>query len=121
MPDILKAIRNEDDLRADPHGYLIDLEEWSEARATQIAGQEGIQMSPKHWEVIRFLRDQFAQHGPSRYAREVVQFLESRYAHEGGRKFLYQLFPQGPVRQGSRIAGLPVPAGATDRSFGSVQ
>jgi len=121
MPDILKAIRTEGFQNSDPHGYLIDLEDWSEARAQGIAVEEGIQLTAKHWEVIHFLRERYAQHGPAHYAREMVQLLESRYAHEGGRKFLYKLFPHGPVKQASHIAGLPVPSGATDRSFGSVQ
>ena len=121
MPDILKAIRNEDALQVDPHGYLLELDDWSEEHAQRIAAEEGVALTPKHWEVIHFLREHYAQHGPTDYGREVVQLLESRYAAAGGRKFLFQLFPQGPVRQASRIAGLPVPSGATDRSFGSVQ
>ena len=121
MPDILKAIRNEDALQTDPHGHLLELDEWSEKHAQGIAAEEGISLTPKHWEVIHFLRQHYAQHGPTSYGREVVQILESRYAAEGGRKFLFRLFPRGPVRQASHIAGLPVPSGATDRSFGSVQ
>jgi tRNA 2-thiouridine synthesizing protein E len=35
-------------------------------------------------------------------------------------RHLYMLFPGGPVAQGCRVAGLPVPAGAVDRGFGSV-
>jgi len=121
MPDILKAIRDETALLSDPHGHLMELDEWSEKRAAMLAAEEGIQLTAKHWDVIRFLREHFAHHGAASYGREVVQLLESRYAREGGRKFLFGLFPQGPVRQASRIAGLPVPASATDRSFGSVQ
>ncbi len=30
------------------------------------------------------------------------------------REHLYQLFPKGPARQGSRIAGLPEPQGCID-------
>jgi tRNA 2-thiouridine synthesizing protein E len=35
-------------------------------------------------------------------------------------KYLYTLFPGGPIVQGCRLAGLKAPAGATDRGFGSV-
>lgn len=39
----------------------------------------------------------------------------------GGLKFLYKMLPGGPVAQGCRLAGLKVPAGAKDKSFGSLQ
>jgi len=34
--------------------------------------------------------------------------------------YLYQIIPGGPVAEGCRLAGLSVPAGAVDKSFGSV-
>jgi len=46
--------------------------------------------------------------------------LEERFAAEGGRKYLLELFPKGPVAQGCELAGLPVPAYASDGSFGAV-
>ncbi len=121
MPDIMKFIVNEEAIEDDPQGNLLSLDPWSESLAEQIAAEEGIELTPKHWEVIHFLRDHFRQYGEAHYAREIVQLLESRYAHEGGRKLLYQLFPGGPVRQASKIGGLPIPAHSVDPSFGTAQ
>jgi len=121
MPDIMKFIVNERANQTDPEGHLIGLEEWNKAVAEQHAREENIALSPEHWEVLGFLRDHFRKQGPTRCAREVSDALEKRFGPKGGRKYLYQLFPGGPVGQASRIAGLPVPADAADESFGSTR
>jgi tRNA 2-thiouridine synthesizing protein E len=121
MPDILKLIVNEGVNENDPHGHLLDLEDWSEEVARRRAAADGIRLTDEHWVVLRFLRGHFAQHGPAQHARRIAKALEHRFERQGARKHLYRLFPKGPVNQGSRIAGLPAPADATDRSFGSTR
>lgn len=100
-------------------GNLADLPEWSEGRARELAADESIGLSDAHWEVVFFLRERFRERGQPRSAREIVGELEQKYGDKGGRRYLYGLFPGGPVTQGSRIAGLPLPPYATDPSFGS--
>jgi tRNA 2-thiouridine synthesizing protein E len=51
--------------------------------------------------------------------RELHDALDERFHASGGMKYLYRLFPRGPVAQGCRIAGLHSPANVVDRSFGS--
>jgi tRNA 2-thiouridine synthesizing protein E len=46
--------------------------------------------------------------------------LERDFADAGGRRYLYQLFPRGPIAQACRLAGLPLPHGTISPSFGSV-
>lgn len=120
VTDILKLISDEGAEGRDPHGHLSALEAWSEEIARRRAGEEGLELTTAHWEVIRFLRAHFREHGPAAHnARSLRQQLEERAAAAGGRKRLYALFPKGPVTQGSRLAGLPVPTGAVDPSFGT--
>jgi len=47
--------------------------------------------------------------------------LNEKFHTRGGLKFLYTLFPGGPVAQGCRLAGISAPPGSTDQGFGSVQ
>ena len=47
----------------DSEGYLVDPSDWSEDFARAQAGHEGLVLNAQHWEVIRFLRSRFAQHG----------------------------------------------------------
>jgi tRNA 2-thiouridine synthesizing protein E len=119
MPDINKFIENEGFSSADPEGRLLELAPWSEEIANSVATAEDLMLTDEHWEVVRFLRSYFAEHGPAPNARTVLQALEGKIA--GGKKRLYQLFPMGPVSQGSRIAGIPVPAHGTDPGFGTVE
>lgn len=96
-----------------------DLKGWSTVQAQRTAEQEGIELSTAHWEIIHFLRDEYVRHGPHPHAREVADKLHDAFADLGGQKYLRQLFPNGPVTQGMRIAGLPVPPYNQDEGFGS--
>jgi tRNA 2-thiouridine synthesizing protein E len=95
---------------------------WAPEGAASKAAAEGLQLGEDHWEAVRALQSYFARHagGPPLHARELLDALEEKFHVKGGRRFLYRLFPGGPVVQGCRIAGLKAPAGATDRGFGSV-
>ena len=57
---------------------------------------------------------------PHLSVRELRDALDERLHDKGGIKYLYGLFPAGPIAQGCRLAGLEMPAGAVDKGFGSV-
>jgi TusE/DsrC/DsvC family sulfur relay protein len=101
--------------------HMLDLEPWDENRAVELAKQEGIELTDAHWKVVLFVRKHYIDNGPVDNARKMTELLEERFGDDGGRKYLYQLFPNGPVSQASRIAGLPLPHDSADPSFGSVQ
>jgi tRNA 2-thiouridine synthesizing protein E len=94
---------------------------WTKETALKIARQEGLELGADHWEAIRALQEYFTKHQEITLSmRELHDALDENFHGKGGIKHLYQLFPGGPVAQGCRIAGLKAPAGATDKSFGSV-
>jgi tRNA 2-thiouridine synthesizing protein E len=92
---------------------------WSRDDARARAQGEGLDLGPGHFKVIEFLQGLYVSNGPAPHARQVSQALNERFADEGGSRHLYQLFPGGPVAQGSRLAGVPAPHDARDLSFGS--
>lgn len=104
-----------------PKGMLAELDDWSVSKAEEIAREEGVVLTDAHWKVIHLLRENYRHHGLAPHARHLLCGLEEHFGREGGRKYLYQLFPRGPVSQGSRIAGLPLPPYSSDPSFGSVE
>lgn len=97
-------------------------EGWSSADAEHLAERLGLRLEQDHFEAVRALQEYFAKHDkPDLNMRELHDALDERFHARGGMRYLYRLFPGGPVAQGCELAGLAVPAGARDRSFGSVQ
>lgn len=94
--------------RFDDEGYLVDPEEWTEALAERIAATLGLQLEADHWDVIRFMRDRYAEHRVAVDARHVMRHLESRYPGRG-RARLFELFPYGYVAQACKVAGMKRP------------
>lgn len=93
---------------------------WTKSMANELAAKEGITLTPAHWEVIDALRNHYQENGPDASGRSLLHCMEVEFADRGGKKYLYDLFPRGPVNQASRIAGLPLPPHSTDPGFGSV-
>ena len=94
--------------------------DWTRESALAAAQADGIELGPDHWEVIGALQSYFSER-ESPNMRELSDALDERFHTRGGRKFLFEAFPGGPIAQGCRLAGLQPPAGATDKSFGSVR
>jgi tRNA 2-thiouridine synthesizing protein E len=81
-----------------------------------------IDLTEDHWDVIRFLRVHFENAGATLPpAHEFSQTPDERFMDKGGLRYLYELFPDGPLNQGGQIAGITIPADASNVSFGSVQ
>jgi len=93
---------------------------WTKEIAEKKAEAMGLVLTDKHWEVINFLRVLYQNVGAQMPpVHELSQTLEERFSEQGGLRYLFELFPDGPLDQGSLIAGVPVPDEANDSSFGS--
>lgn len=111
--EMILGIHDSDDINA--------FENWSEWAAEETAHKMGLKLTDKHWEVIRFLRVHFENVGAKLPpAHELSQTLDERFIDQGGLRYLYELFPGGPLNQGGRIAGIAIPPDASNDSFGSV-
>ena len=87
----------------DKDGYLTDVSQWNKDIAVEIGKEEGInQVTDKHFEVLNYLQDQ--------QSKEVA--LTIRGVGKSGIvdiKQLYELFPKGPLKISSKMAGIPRP------------
>ncbi len=82
------------------------------------ARDRGIELTEDHWKVIDLVRIRYAQANGTPKARDIAEELWSAFEEKGGRKYLYELFPAGPVSTAAELADLPKPLGAEDPSFG---
>jgi len=93
----------------DGHGYLADPETWTEAFAIHTAREEGIKLTPRHWQLLRWIRAEEADHGVMPDARFAMKLLGGAAGKEAGRAELFRLFPYGYVKQAVKIAGMRQP------------
>ena len=93
------------EVHVDAEGFMTEYEEWSEELASTLAANIGIELADSHWEVIRFLREDYRSQGETPTLRRVTTV--------GGipTKDLFGLFPKKPAKKMAYIAGLPKPAG----------
>lgn len=91
------------EVEIDEEGYLADPSQWDKDVAQEIAKELSIELGDKHWEVIDYLR---AQHD------EGVEMSIRKVGKSGvvDLKEFYGLFPGGPLKNASKIAGLSRPA-----------
>ena len=81
-------------------------QEWTEELAAATAREHGIpELTDKHWQVVRFMRERYAATGESPSVRVVGK--ESGVSV----KELYQLFPKAPAKLAALIGGVPKPRG----------
>ncbi|MGI5310270.1 TusE/DsrC/DsvC family sulfur relay protein [Rheinheimera sp. WS51] len=98
-------------LALDKHGYLVNRQDWSEKVALAFAELENIDMEQAHWEVVWFVRDFYQEFQTSPAMRMLVKAMAQKLGPDkGNSKYLFMLFPQGPAKQATRLAGLPKPA-----------
>jgi len=83
-------------------GYLEDMSQWNEDIAKEIANEIGIELTDKHFEVLNYLREKTA-------AEESLSIRSVGKSGVVDVKGLYKLFPKGPLKFSSKIAGIPKP------------
>ena len=80
-----------------------------------MAKKEGLDLTPEHWEILHFLRKFYFEYGITPMVKILQKHMQEELGEKlASREHLYGLFPAGPSRQGSRIAGLPEPQGCID-------
>jgi len=85
-------------------GYLTDHSQWTREIGEVIAKEEKIELTEQHWNVLDFLQKEVEENG----VLPTIRRLKKSGVVDT--KTLYQLFPNGPLKKASKIAGLEKPA-----------
>ena len=89
-------------IEVNEEGYLINSSQWNEEVAKEIAKEEGIELTAKHFEVINYIRQKV----------EAGEGLTIRGIGKSGVvdvKTFYQLFPGAPLKKATKISGVSKP------------
>ena len=87
-------------------GYMINTHAWTPEIAKVLALQEGIEeLTEAHWKIIDFCRASATESGNSPTLRQITTGTGI------STKELFALFPKGPAKKVSKIAGLGKPEG----------
>ena len=84
-------------------GYLTNFTQWDKNIGEAISKEVYIALTPRHWQVIDYLQDEFKKESP----------LSIRKIGKSGVvdiKEFYALFPNAPLKTATKIAGIPKPA-----------
>lgn len=92
-------------LEFDDDGFMKDANAWTPEIGQMIAGILEIELTDRHWDVINYSREKYAEEGDAPTLRNITKTLQLPT------KELYALFPGGPAKIAAKIAGLPKPTG----------
>lgn len=92
-------------------GRLQNLKDWSEEVAIALAEKDGLVLTDDHWAVINVMREYYHKFNRPPIRKLLKKSLAEKYGPDKMQdEYLQSLFPNEVLVQGTRIAGLPIPA-----------
>jgi len=83
-------------------GYLTNFSQWNKEIGNVIANDNKITMTDRHWEVVEYLQDKHVK-------EEALSIRGIKKSGIINIKEFYALFPGGPLKVSTKIAGIPKP------------
>jgi tRNA 2-thiouridine synthesizing protein E len=99
------------EIALDKDGFLVDLADWNEAVAEALADREELALEADHWEILRLLREFYAEFQLSPATRPLIKYTALKLGAEKGNSLhLNRLFKGTPAKLAAKLAGLPKPS-----------
>ncbi|MGZ3847350.1 MAG: TusE/DsrC/DsvC family sulfur relay protein [Flavisolibacter sp.] len=90
-------------IEVNEEGFMTNFSEWNKNIGEELAKESGINLTPRHWQVLDYIQDEYKKEVP----------LSIRKIGKSGVvdiKEFYELFPKAPLKTATKIAGVPKPA-----------
>ena len=71
-------------VETDEEGYLVNLSDWTEDIAGEIAKSENVEMSPNQWEVVNFLRQYYDEYQIAPAVRVLTKAIGKQLGEDKG-------------------------------------
>lgn len=91
-----------ENINRNEEGYLTDFSQWTKDVGAEIAKDKEIEMTDQHWEVIDYLQGKHKN-------EEALSIRGIKKSGVVNIKEFYSLFPGGPLKISTMIAGIPKP------------
>jgi len=100
---------------------MVRITSFDKQEIEQRAKKIGVILTDKHWDAINFVKNFYDYHeDEALQIRDYNNALKGKFADLGGLKYLYTLFPDGPVNTVTQLTGIAVNS-THNHSTGSVQ
>ncbi len=94
-------------VETDPEGYLVNLDDWSEELAVELAKEDKLELGENHWKIIHYMRDQFAQNGTAPNLRFLQKGLKEEFGDEWATRNSSSSCSRSPRQAGRPLRGHP--------------
>ena len=91
-----------ENINRNEEGYLTDFSQWTKDVGAEIAKDKEIEMTDQHWEVVDYLQGKHKN-------EEALSIRGIKKSGVVNIKEFYSLFPGGPLKISTMIAGIPKP------------
>ncbi|SRX55900.1 TusE/DsrC/DsvC family sulfur relay protein [Aequorivita sp. CIP111184] len=98
----MKKVLANKEIDVNEEGYLLDFTQWNKEVGNSLAEECDIVLTPRHWEFIEYIHDKYNKEEP-------LSIRGIKKSGEFDVKEFYALFPGGPLKKATLIAGIPKP------------
>jgi dissimilatory sulfite reductase related protein len=90
-------------INVNEEGFMTDFSQWTKEIGEELATENDITLTPRHWDVINYIQEQ---------VKKDVGLTIRGIGKSGvvDIKEFYALFPKAPLKTATKIAGVPKPA-----------